>query len=389
MRKLLPVLISIIILAGCASSLKQLQRGNYDAAIQTAVKKLRVDPTDQEQIEVLDKAYILANQQDYDRIKFLKEEGSPANWDEIFERYSDLKNRQTLVSSVLPLQLGNELIDYEYIDYDSEIIAAKQKAADYFWNHANELMKNGDKESYRQAYYEFKKAKKYAGNIQNINQLIEDAHFNGISRVLVALKNQTQLKLPEKFINDLLTFGVSDFNSEWIEFHLNPGAVTVPFDYTTAINLKRIEVSPENIEQKDRMVTTEIDDGWEYLLDENGNVVKDSEGNDIKIPKTRTVSCTLIETHQFKAAKLEGAVELIQNQPSKIIKQVPIGAESIFEHVSARAVGDTDALSDDDKELIKIAAADFPRDVDLIIDGAETLKASIRQGVADVKRYIK
>jgi len=388
MKKIFLSLIALAILVGCASSLKQLQRGNYDAAIQTAVKKLRVDPTDQEQIEVLDKAYILANQQDYDRIKFLKEEGNPAYWDEVFERYSDLKDRQALVSTVLPLQLGNEVIDYEYIDYDSEIIEAKQKAADYFWNHANELMKNGDKESYRQAYSEFKKAKKYAGNIHNINQLIEEAHFNGISRVLVALKNQTQLKLPEKFINDLLTFGVSDFNSEWIEFHLSPQEVSVPFDYTTVINLKRIEVSPENIEQKDRMVTKELDDGWDYLLDDNGNVVKDSEGNDIKIPKTRTVSCTLIETHQYKAAKLEGEVELVQNQPTKPIKQVPIGAESIFEHVSARAVGDTDALSDEDKELIKVNAVDFPHDIDLIIDGAETLKASIRQGVGNIQRYI-
>ena len=68
MKKLFLFSILIIIFAGCASSLKQLQRGDYDAAIQTAVKQLRVDPTDQEQIEVLDRAYLLANQQDYDRI---------------------------------------------------------------------------------------------------------------------------------------------------------------------------------------------------------------------------------------------------------------------------------------------------------------------------------
>ena len=86
MKRISLSIIAIVILIGCASSLKQLQRGNYDAAIQTAVKKLRVDPTDQEQIEVLDKAYILANQQDYDRVKFLKEEGNPAYWDEVFER---------------------------------------------------------------------------------------------------------------------------------------------------------------------------------------------------------------------------------------------------------------------------------------------------------------
>lgn len=388
MKKIIIFTIIAIVLAGCASSLKQLQRGDYDAAIQTAVRQLRVDPTDQEQIEVLDKAYLLANQQDHDRIKFLKEEGSPYNWDEIFEKYTILKDRQALVSTVLPLQLGNETIDYEYFDYDSEIIQAKKKAADYFWNHANELMKNGDKESYRQAYYEFQKAKEYAGNISNINQLIEEAQWKGISRVFVSFANKTQLNLPEKFKSDLMAFGVSDFNSEWIEFHLTNPTTNTYYDYSAVINLLRIEVSPEQVEQADRMETKEIDDGWDYLLDDNGNVVKDSEGNDIKIQKTKTVSCTLIESRQFKAAKLEGDIELVQTNPSKVVKQVPIGAESLFEHISARAIGDVNALSPESKELLKNTAVAFPRDIDLIVDGAETLKNSIREGLGALRRLI-
>ena len=389
MKKFITFTIVAMFIVGCASSLKQLQRGNYDEAIKKAVKNLRVDPTDQEQIEVLDKAYLLANQQDHDRIKFLKEEGNPYNWDEIFERYSNLKDRQALVGTVLPLQLGDQLIDYEYFDYDTEIIQAKRNAADYFWNHANELMDKGDKESFRQAYYEFKKAKEYAGNINNINQLIEESHWKGISRVLVSLENKTQLKLPDQFKNDLMTFGVTDFNSEWVEFHTNRPNNNIYFDYFTVVNLKKIEVSPEQAPQKDSMESKEIEDGWEYILDDNGNVVKDSEGNDIKIPKKRTISCTLIETHQFKAAKLEGEIDLIQNDPRKVVKQVPIGAESIFEHISARAIGDENALSDESKELLKNSAVPFPHDLDLIIDSMETLKTSIRQGLGDLQRLIK
>jgi len=389
MKKFIALAIVAIFIVGCASSLKQLQRGNYHEAIKKAVKNLRVDPADQEQVEVLDKAYLLANQQDRDRIKFLKEEGNPYNWDEIFERYSSLKDRQALVSTVLPLQLGDQIIDYEYFDYDTEIIKAKRKAADYFWGHANELMGKGDKESYRQAYYEFKKAKEYAGNINNINQLIEESHLKGISRVLVSLENKTQLKLPDQFKKDLMTFGVTDFNSEWVEFHTNKPSNNIYFDYFTVVNLKKIEVSPEQAPQKDSMESKEIEDGWEYILDDNGNVVKDSEGNDIKIPKKRTISCTLIETHQFKAAKLEGEIDLIQNDPRKVVKQVSIGAESIFEHISARAIGDENALSDESKELIKNSAIPFPHDLDLIIDSMETLKNSIRQGLGDLQRLIK
>jgi len=68
---------------------------------------------------------------------------------------------------------------------------------------------------------------------------------------------------------------------------------------------------------------------------------------------------------------------------------VPIGAESVFEHISARAIGDVNALSDESKELLKNTSVQFPRDLDLIIDGAETLKKSIRDGIGSLRSLIK
>ncbi|NHZ84705.1 MAG: hypothetical protein GWP19_02355 [Planctomycetia bacterium] len=86
---------------------------------------------------------------------------------------------------------------------------------------------------------------------------------------------------------------------------------------------------------------------------------------------------------------MEGTVELVQNKPRKVIKQVPVGAESIFEHISARVIGDVNALSDESLELLKNKSLPFPRDLDLIIDGAETLKNSIRGGIGDLRRLVK
>ena len=47
MKKIIPfIFILTIILAGCGSSKKQLEKGNYNAAIDKAVKQLRKDPND-------------------------------------------------------------------------------------------------------------------------------------------------------------------------------------------------------------------------------------------------------------------------------------------------------------------------------------------------------
>ena len=71
-RITLVLIILIIVISGCGSSKKQLERGNYDAAIDLAVRDLRRDPSDSKQIATLDRSYIIVNEQDNERIRFLK-----------------------------------------------------------------------------------------------------------------------------------------------------------------------------------------------------------------------------------------------------------------------------------------------------------------------------
>ena len=78
MKRILSIIfILTIILSGCGSSKKQLQKGNYDAAIQKAVKQLRKDPSDIKQIDILTQAYKVSNDQDNERVRFLKWKVSP------------------------------------------------------------------------------------------------------------------------------------------------------------------------------------------------------------------------------------------------------------------------------------------------------------------------
>jgi hypothetical protein len=73
--------------------------------------------------------------------------------------------------------------------------------------------------------------------------------------------------------------------------------------------------------------------------------MRDTAGNDIKIPRYKTLQCTLIETYQKKSVTIKAQVEIVELQPvEKLVVKEPIGAENVFEHTSARAVGDVEAL---------------------------------------------
>jgi hypothetical protein len=389
MKRTVSVLfVLIIIISGCGSSKKQLEKGNYDAAIEKAVRQLRKDPRDSKQISILDRSYKIVNEQDNERIRFLKLENRPANWDEIYQVSKRMNNRQALVRSVLPLTLNGKTIDYPYVDYMPEMVSAKRKSADFYYEHGNELMKNGLKESYRQAYYEFVRAKEYVGDYEGIDNKINESKYLGMSRVLISLQNRSIIKFDQEFEENLIALDLPRLNSEWVEYHTQNLNSETQYDYLVNVNIRNIAVSPDQTMQRDSVVKKEVEDGFKYQLDKKGNVVKDSLGNDIKTKKYKTLQCALIETIQSKACQISGDLEVVQINPNKVLKKDPLGAQSNFENISARALGDIQALSQAQIAKTKSQAVPFPSDMEMVFRCSDALKQAINGAVQSNKRFI-
>lgn len=389
MKRTVSVLfILILILSGCGSSKKQLEKGNYDAAIDKAVKQLRKDPRDAKQISILDRSYKIVNEQDNERIRYLKLENKPANWDEIYQVSKRMSDRQALVRSVTPLYMNGKTIEYAYVDYMPEMVAAKRKSADFYYAHGTELMKNGLKESYRQAYNEFVRAKEYVGDYEGIDNKISESKFLGMSRVLISLQNRSIIKFDQEFEEDLLSLDLPRLNNEWVEYHTRNLDADTQYDYLVNVNIRNIAVSPDQTMQRDSVIKKEVEDGFNYQLDKKGNVMKDSLGNDIKTKKYKTLQCALIETIQTKACRIDGDVEIVQINPNKVLKKDPLGAQSNFENISARALGDIQALSQAQIEKTKSKAVPFPADMEMVLRCSDALKQAINGAVQSNKRFI-
>ncbi|MBK8884176.1 MAG: hypothetical protein IPN67_17975 [Bacteroidales bacterium] len=382
------IFILTIILSGCGSSKKQLQKGNYDAAIDKAVKQLRKDRDDTKQIDILTQSYKIANEQDNERIRFLKMEGRPDSWDEIYIVYKALNDRQSLVRTVTPLNSNGRSVDFPYIDYMPEMVGAKRKAADFYYAHGNELMKVGLKDSYRQAFNEFVRAKQYVGDYEGIDNKIQDAKYLGMSRVFVSVRNSSIIKFPPEFEQDMLELDLPRLNSDWVEYHTQNLDENTKFDYYVNVNVKNIAVSPDQTIQRDSVIKRDVEDGFKYILDKKGNVMKDSLGNDMKEKKYKTLQCALVETIQTKACRIDGDVEVIQVNPSKVLKKDPIGAQSTFENISSRALGDLGALNQQQLERTKSSVVPFPPDIEMVMRCSESMKMAIRGAIENNRRFI-
>jgi hypothetical protein len=226
------------------------------------------------------------------------------------------------------------------------------------------------------------------GDYEGIDSKIQEAKYLGMSRVFISVRNSSVLKFPPEFEQDLLALDLPRLNSDWVEYHTQNLNENTKYDYYVNVNVKIIAVSPDQTIQRDSVIKRDVEDGFTYVLDKKGNVMKDSLGNDIRQKKYKTLQCALVETIQTKACRIDGDVEVIQLNPDKVMKKDPIGAQSNFENISSRALGDVKALNQQQLERTKTAIVPFPSDIDMVLRCSESLKMAIRGAIENNRRFI-
>lgn len=369
MRYIGLLLILCFIFSACTSSKKLLEKGRYDEAIEKSVKALRKDPGDSDELRVLKEAYRKANTYDLDQISFLENEGRDENWVEIYNLYTALDARQDWIKS-LPSQL---LHQFDLKNYDRELIASKENAAEVSYQKGIEYLERGDKQSARLAYGEFERVNYIYRDYKEVSRLMSEAHFNGTINVLFTVENNSEVILPRDFDYELKKVSLKELNDLWTNYDTYADTV-LNYDYYIVLDLKEIRISPESIDRNTYTETGEIQDGMKYVLDENGNVKKDSLGNDIRVPNMITVSAEVTESRQHKHGYVSGSLDYIDLNTDQLIKTEDISVEAVFEHYSATASGNEEILSDATMKKLRSRPVPFPTDEDMLMDAASLLK---------------
>lgn len=386
MRAFLFSIVALLVIAGCSSvkrNQKFIAEGDYDRAIDLAVKKLQKDKyaeKNDEHIILLEEAYKKAVSEDTRRINFLKKSNEPNKTRSIYFLYKRLEDRQFQIRPLLPLyskSLGRNA-NFKFKDYSNEIIAAKQAYVADLYNEAIRLQNRNTIEDFRKAYYLFCDIEELHPNYKNVNSLLEETRFLGTDFVFVSLNNRTNQIIPYRLERELLDFNTYGLNSFWTEFH-SKRENGIDYTYAIVLNLRDIAISPERISDRNEKRNQRIKDGWEYKKDRNGDFVLDEDGNKIKVDIYKNVSAILHITRQEKQVLIGGDVvyrDLLKNQN---IDSYPLSSEFIFENVFATFRGDREALTNDDLRIIQNRFIPFPSNEQMVLDAGEDLKIRLKE----------
>ncbi len=378
---LLTIILSMLVACGGRKQIeKALYSGNYDQAITNAVKKLNnnKDKKRKQQFTImLEEAYIKAVERDLNTIQRLKTDGNPELYKSIFEIYTNLDARQEAIKPVLPLKIGKKTIQFDFDNYNEAIIDYQYKVSDYLADKGLDLLDTEEKHNAKEAYNLFQYIENINPNFEDVRQLMVEAHQKGTDFILVNIENQTHQVIPKRLEDDLLNFDTYGLNNFWTNYHSMGDGVS-KYDYTMQLLLKRINISPERVHEQEIIREKEVIDGWEYKLDTDGNVVKDSLGKDIKLDKIINAKCRLFEFTQTKSTQVIADVVYIDLKSNEVLDTFTIDSEFVFENIYARKRGDKRALTRDDRDLLNRERVQFPSNEQMIFDTGEDLKLKLK-----------
>ncbi|WP_461586890.1 hypothetical protein [Winogradskyella sp.] len=383
MRQFLLLTVLVSVLLSCSAK-KQMEsaisNGNYDQAISEALRKLENNKDKkrkQAYIVMLKDAYDKVLTEDLKQIAYLEKDGNPELYKTIFESYVDLEARQTAIKRILPLKINGKTVAFSFNDYSTKIVDYKYKTSDYLLDKGTGLLDIDNKFKAREAYNLFKYIDNINPDYDNVNALMQQAHLAGINYVHVSIKNDTQQMIPQLLENELLDFNTYGLNQFWTSYHAIADD-TIEYDYAMELQLKQINVSPERINERQLLREKDIVDGWEYLLDDNGNVAKDSLGNDIKIDRIITTRARFFEVLQTKSAQVIAEVVYTDLKQNQIVDTFTIDSGFVFKNVFGRFRGDRRALNRDDRRLLRQEQIQFPTNEQMVYDSGEDLKQQLK-----------
>lgn len=383
MKKII-LLFSLLVAFSCGvkNTRNMLTSGDYDAAIRKSVEGLRSNKNskgNQDYVYLLEEAFAKAKERDLRNIDAWSKDSNPDNLERIYDTYNLLNNRQELIRPLIPLKLIAEGRDAQFPmdDYSDEIIESKNRLVDYLYIAAKKLLSSNDKLNYRRAYDDLVYINKLNANYKDVPSLIELALQKGTDYVYVYTKNETNMVIPTRLQNDMLDFSTFGLNDKWTVYHSNK-VKGLDYDYSMLVNFRSINISPEQVKEREFIKEKQVKDGVKNLVDTNGNVVKDKDGNPVKIDNMVNVRAQIYEFRQFKSVQVTAKVDYLYNRNNQLIDTFPLASEYVFDYVYANYNGDKRACDDDYLPNFGRRAVPFPSNEQMIYDSGEDLKAKLK-----------
>ena len=349
--------------------------GEFDKAINKTIDELKKTKNrkkkDQYKLilkDVFNKSVIKSQ----NKISGLKKDKNPEFYYEIYLEYQKLIDRQNKL-----MNISSSSLKFNFKNYDNDHIEFRYKTSNYYLELSKSLISKNDKLDYRNAYDYLIIIESINPNYLDTRPLINLCLSRGKDHILLNVLNESNSVIYKELQKDILNINGYDINSKWKSFHSAKDNYSGKIDFFIDLAFKAFIISPERILEKENTKEKKIKDGYTYQLDDDGNVMTDSLGNDIKIDKIVKILVMTKEFNQSKSAKVIAEVRYFDNK-NIMIEKFPLESKFWFKNIYLEFTGDKRVLSKKDKRLLKGRFLPFPPDEVLLFNNSENIKQKLK-----------
>lgn len=352
--KLYTPVLFLLLLVSCRSAEKLYNRGDYDAAVELASKKLAKKPGNKELIQIVRDAYRFAVEDHESRIRNLEISSSDLRYEKILSEYSSL---QRLYDAIRRSPTAYDVV--QPMDYSSYLQTYREEAGNVREFRGDDLMAQNTKNSFREAYYEYQKALALKPGDLVLKQKMDEAYSAAVIQVSIQPLSRFGLQYAQysydygQFDQDMLRYLNNHRQGPFLNFYgmSQPGvradfAVELRF---SDVNIGRYNDQRETREVSKKVVSKEIVHG------------KDSVSYEYITVKAKiTVTSRRLQAN----ALLQATAHEVET--NRRVWSDTYRGDYNWVATFATYTGDERALSDEDKRMINSREA-FPPDNDQII----------------------
>lgn len=341
-------LLALLIIASSANA----QDAVLDAKLEKQVEKVFRYPSSKKQLNKLSFYYIEANNADLTRLASLRESGNPEVWYEVYSLYKRLSQRQEMVGQLPGSSLNK--IGFRKADYKKDMEAARKNAAAFLYAHAGKLLQSGQKKDAQLAYDELFLIARLYEEYRDLDLMLRRAAIAGADNLKLEVHNKTGKKLNKDIVSSM------KYSFRGLATTSAAGK-DAQYNFTIRLILTDIVVTKPQLKTKQYIEERDIYDDDMLVVD--------------------TISCTVTENYQRKAASLKGKIELIDQKKNQVINNVPIGVESVFLHKYATVTGNIDACGPETREMLLKKEVEYPTNEVLVMDAVQKFTEKVSQVV--------
>jgi hypothetical protein len=381
-------MIAMVSMVSCKSIEKMVEKGQYDEAILFAAEKLQGEvDKETKYVKALEEAFFRVMREDLDQIERYERSNRKEYYGDIYDLYRKIEIRQARIRPFLPLISEDGYVaTFQMIDPRNKLIEYSEKDAEYHYNRAVELLETyapNRKEKARNAYSALGNIGHYFDDYKDVEDLKDKAYHLGKEHVLIttAVANRPYLTSQHDYL--LSQFNVEDLDRKWIEFH-SFHKEGVQYDYEVVLNIGEVLFDREREVVNNYQREKVIQDGFRYVLDNRGNVMKDSLGNDIKEPNMITIRAQITEIERLKNAEIIAQVEVIDLRDDRIVDRQELRSPVIFRGYSSFFKGDRRAIDKRTYQRMDNFLEPYPSDYDMVYEGLMDIQKKARKKIKRV-----